>query len=147
MQQPSERKGRNLFVNRVTSRIATVVALSAIVLAAACSDATGPTPVTPTPVTPSPVVPAAMIEVGNLIEEMTDWALVSVDDTNTRSNLQGILLGLKGHLLEGKVLLCQQDVTSARGVIGSLDDIQQVGLAPVGLALDIVDETLTNASK
>lgn len=148
MSQSSEKNSRGRMIRRVTSRIVTTGLLGAIVFAAACSDATGPTPVTPPAVTPPPVavVPQVMIDMAGSIDPMTEWFLQWFEDQTAKSNIQGMLSGLKGHLSDGKVLLSQQDVTAVRGVLGSLDDTQRVELAPIDRAMDVVDELLTKVS-
>jgi hypothetical protein len=136
------------WILRALPRAMMVAAVSAIVLVAACSDATGPEPVKPPEPTPTtPAVPAAMIAMAGDIDPMTEQFMPAVEDATAKSNLQGLLTGLKGHLTAGNVVLCQQDVTSARGVLSSLSDDQQVGVAPIGMALDVVDGLLTSLAK
>lgn len=142
MGRHSERKGSGFRMSRVA--MATVFA-GVFVFAAACSDSTGPkeaTPVTP-PVTEAPV-PAAMVSVAGDLDAMTGQFMQSLDDdTDNQARLAGALSGLKGHLTAGNVLLCQQDVTAARGVIDSLDDSHKIELSPIGLALDVVLDVLS----
>jgi hypothetical protein len=128
-------------------RVVTAIAFAGVfVFAAACTDSTAPKEVTPTPVTPPPEtpVPAAMVSVAGELDGMTTQFMSSLDDDATnQAKLAGALSGLKGHLLAGNVLLCQQDVTAAHGIIDSLDDDHQIGLAPIGLALDVVVDVLS----
>jgi hypothetical protein len=54
---------------------------------------------------------------------------------------------MKGHLRSGNTSLIQQDVTQARGIIGSLTYVQQVDVGPVTLALDVVQRAVDGSSK
>ena len=131
-------------------RVATAIAFAGVfVFAAACTDSTGPKEVTPVvpPVTEAPV-PAAMVSVAGELDGMTGQFMQSLDDDAPNlEKLTGTLAGLKGHLIAGNVLLCQQDVTAAHGVIDSLDDTHQIALSPIGLALDVVIDVLSGLTK
>jgi hypothetical protein len=132
---------RNVFF---APRAARVIAFSgAVALVAACTDSTAPPP--PPPV--EPPVPPALVSVAASLDDMTQWWMPSLQDATVRTNLQEILAGLKGHLNGGKVTLCQQDVTSARGVLSSVSDVEQVETGPIGVALDVVQATLDGVSK
>ncbi|HUR00873.1 MAG TPA: hypothetical protein VM166_15595 [Gemmatimonadaceae bacterium] len=102
------------------------------------------TPPVVTPPTTGAPVPAAMIAVAAEIDGMTDQFMVSLDDDPTsKAKLSSALSALKGHLVAGNVPLCNEDVAIARGIIDSLDITNQIELAPVGLALDVVEKVLS----
>ena len=124
----------------------TIGVSGAIALLAACSDTTGPTANIPASPIATPI-PAPMVNVANSLDDMTSWWMPSVQSETDRSNIQQILTGLKAHLNVGNVLVCQQDVTDARGALSRLSDSQQVETAPIGVALDIVQSTLDGLSK
>ena len=126
---------------RIVATIAVIASLGA------CSEATAPE-VAVVPATPFEVpTPAAMIEVAGSLDDMTQWWMPSIDDETQRNNLQQTLTTLKSHLNAGNILLCQQDVTDARGALSKLSEAQQVETAPVGVALDIVQSLLDNLAK
>jgi hypothetical protein len=86
-----------------------------------------------------------MVSVAGELDGMTEMFMQTLDDdAPNQAKLAGALSGLKGHLTAGNVLLCQQDVTAARGVIDSADAYHQIGLAPIGLALDVVVNVLNS---
>jgi hypothetical protein len=127
-----------------TRAIASIAVIGALT---ACSETTSPE-ITQTPATPiEGPAPAAMIEVAGALDDMTEWWMPSVADETERNNLQQTLTSLKSHLNAGKILLCQQDVTDARGALSRLSEAQQVETAPVGVALDNVQSLLDNLAK
>ena len=145
VRKSEELQNRNGLRNRNPGRIMAAIAFAGVfIFAAACTDATGPKEVTPTtpPVTEAPV-PAAMVDVANDLDGMTSQFMVTLDDdAPTQAKLAGYLSGLKGHLIAGNALACQQDVTSAKGLIDSLDSWRQVELSPIEMALDVVLDVL-----
>jgi hypothetical protein len=131
------------------SRIARVIALSAIVVVAGCEDVTAPNE----EVSTAPELrlsAAATDELGSLgssLDDMTGWSLAALPNAQGKANIVGILNGLKGHLASGKIAACQQDVADARAILGSLSQNEQVEIGGVGATLDLIQAALDKASQ
>ena len=131
------------------SRIARLIALSAVVALAACEDVTAPQE----EVTTAPELrlsQGAVDELGSLgsaLDDMTGWSLAALPNAEGKANIVGILNGLKGHLASGKIAACQQAVTDARAILGSLSANEQVEVGGVGATLDLIQAALDKASQ
>src|SRR4026209_2818948 len=104
------------------SRIARVLALSAMVVLAGCEDVTAPQE----EVTAAPELKLSqgvVNELGTLstsLDDMTGWSLAALPNAQGKANIVGILNGLRGHLASGKIAACQPDEAEARAVLGAL---------------------------
>jgi hypothetical protein len=132
-------------------RVVQLVALSSVIALAACQDVTAPDQgaaldASSLRLTQSSVTDQ-LAELGSSLDEMTGWSLVVLPDGQGRTQIVGILKGLKGHLASGKIAACQQDVTDARSFLGSLTRNDQVELGGVGVTLDLIQYTLDKASQ
>jgi hypothetical protein len=131
------------------SRIARVLALSAVLGLGACEDVTAPME----EVTAAPelrLAQGAADELGALgssLDDMTGWSLAALPDAQGKANIVGILNGLKGHLASGKIAACAQDVADARAILGSLSQNEQVEVGGVGATLDLIQAALDKASQ
>jgi hypothetical protein len=127
------------------ARIARAVAIGSVVVFAACTDTTTPQKVatsTPeTPATPAPLTPLGMI--GESLETETTAFLVGMHDDTDRANLQAALNTLGVDLVANNVAASTKDLATCRGLIAAVDEGQQVELAPISLALDIVELALS----
>jgi hypothetical protein len=126
-----------------------VIVLSAVVALAGCEDVTAPQE----EVTAAPELrlsATAADELGSLsssLDDMTGWSLAALPNAQGKANIVGILNGLKGHLASGKIAACQQDVTDARAILGSLTENEQVEIGGVGATLDLIQAALDKASQ
>ena len=131
------------------SRVARVIALSAVVAVAACEDVTAPQE----EVTTAPELRLAqgaadeLSTLGASLDDMTGWSLAALPNAQGKANIVGILNGLKGHLASGKIAACQQAVTDARAILGSLSENEQVEVGGVGATLDLIQAALDKASQ
>lgn len=131
------------------SRIARVIALSAIVVLAGCEDVTAPQE----EVTTAPELKlsqAAVDQLGSLstsLDDMTGWSLAALPNAQGKANIVGILNGLRGHLASGAIAACAQDVANARAILGSFSQNEQVEVGGVGATLDLVQAALDKASQ
>lgn len=126
------------------------VTLSAVT-ALACEDATAPEQAASTVEQAPRFAQSAsgdlLSSLGSNLDDMTGWSLAALPDSKGKANIVAILNGLKGHLNSGRIDACQQDVTDARAILGSLTDVQQVEVGHVGVALDLIQAALDSASK
>ena len=127
-----------------------LVALSCVCILAACEEITGPEVEAAAP--PAPTFSQSgtvntLASLSSSLDDMTMWSLATLQDNTQRGSLAGVLSGLKGHLKSGNAALCQEDVTKARGILAALPDVQQVELGHVGLALDVVQQSLDGGSQ
>jgi len=131
------------------SRIARVLALSAMVVLAGCEDVTAPQE----EVTAAPELKLSqgvVNELGTLstsLDDMTGWSLAALPNAQGKANIVGILNGLRGHLASGAIAACVQDVTNARAILGSLTQNEQVEVGGVGATLDLIQAALDKASQ
>ena len=129
-------------------RVVQIIALSGVIAMAACQDATAPQEVTKVP--EMRLSQQAGDELGSLsssLDDMTGWSLAALPDARGRTNIVGILNGLKGHLASGSIAACQQDVDDARAFLGSLTQNEQTEIGAVGATLDLIQAALSNASQ
>jgi hypothetical protein len=126
------------------------VVLCGVFTLAACQDVTAPEKVEAVPQALSLSQQSAQDELASLasnLDDFTGWSLAALPDAKGRTNIVGILNGLKGHLSSGKIAACQQDVTDARAILGSLTEVQQIEVGSVGVALDVIQAALDKASQ
>ena len=142
---------RNPDLRIFRSRIAQLLALGGVITSASCKDATAPESVqksgAPTLALAQSV---AVDDLGTLsasLDDMTVWSLVSLPEGKGRQNIVGTLEGLRGHLKSGNVAACQQDITSARNFIDSLNEQQRVEIGAVGVTLDLIQSALDKAAQ
>jgi hypothetical protein len=130
-------------------RVVQLIALSGVFALAACEDVTAPLkegPLPPPAVMLSQSASSKLESLGSSLDDMTGWSLLALPDGQGRANIIGKLNGLKGHLNSKQVAACQQDVTDARALLGSLSEVEQVEVGHVGLALDVVQAALDSIS-
>jgi hypothetical protein len=141
---------------RITSSLATtyrfsfakIFALSGVIAMAACQDTTAPEEVKTAPALR--MSQTATDELGNLsasLDDMTGWSLVALPDSQGRTNIVGLLNGLKGHLASGKIAACQQDIDDARAILGGLTENERTEIGAVGATLDLIQSALNKASQ
>ena len=131
-------------------RAARHVVLCGVFAMAACQDVTAPEEVAAVPQALSFSQQSAKDEIASLasnLDDFTGWSLAALPDAKGKANIVGILNGLKGHLNSGKIAACQQDVTDARAILGSLDEVQQTEVGSIGVALDVIQAALDKASQ
>jgi hypothetical protein len=131
------------------SRVSPAV-LCGVVVLAACQDATGPENVDAVPQALRFSQESVRDEIASLasnLDDFTGWSLAALPDAKGKANIVGILSGLKGHLNSGRISACQQDVTDARAILGSLSEVQQVEVGSIGVALDVIQAALDKASQ
>lgn len=117
---------------------------------AACQDVTAPEKVEATPQVLGLTLGSATDEIASLasnLDDFTGWSLAALPDAKGKASIVGILSGLKGHLNSGKIAACQQDVTDARLILGSLSAVEQVEVGSIGVALDVIQAALDRASQ
>ena len=130
-------------------RFVQIVAMSGVIAIAACQDATAPEGVQKA----APELRMSQTgtdELGSLsssLDDMTGWSLAALPDARGRTNIVGILNGLKGHLASGQIAACQQDVDGARAFLGTLTQNEQTEIGAVGATLDLIQAALNNASQ
>jgi hypothetical protein len=131
------------------SRFVQIIAMSGVIAVAACQDALAPEEVKPAELRmgQSSAASDALATLSTDLDDMTGFSLAALPDDKGKANIVGVLHGLKGHLKSGSIAACQQDVTDARTWFGSLSDVQKVEVGHVGLALDVIQAALDNASK
>jgi len=130
-------------------RFAQVIAVSGVIAIAACQDATAPDQVEQAAPNSLRLTQNSADELGSLsssLDDMTGWSLAALPDGTGKTNIVGLLNGLKGHLASGKIAACQQDLDDARAWFGSLDTNQQTEIGAVGVTLDRIQAALNNAS-
>ena len=141
---------------RITSSLATtyrfrfvqILAMSGVIVIAACQDTTAPEEVKAKP--ELRMSQTASDELGTLssnLDDFTGFSLAALPDGSGKANIVGVLNGLKGHLKSGSIAACQQDVDNARAWFGGLTDVQKVEVGHVSLALDVIQVALDGASK
>jgi hypothetical protein len=131
-------------------RAARHVVLCGVFALAACQDVTAPEQVEAVPQALRMSQSAAADEIASLasnLDDFTGWSLAALPNAQGKANIVGILNGLKGHLSSGKIAACQQDVTDARAILGSLTEVQQVEVGSIGVALDVIQAALDKASQ
>jgi hypothetical protein len=131
---------RNVFLG------ARVIAMAGVIaFAAACTDTTTPqkvaTPTPETPATPAPTTPLGLL--GASLETETTNFLPGMHDDTARADLQAALNTLGVDLVANNVSASTKDLATCRGMIAVVDDVQQVELAPISLALDVVELALS----
>jgi hypothetical protein len=134
-----------------SSRVAQTLVLSGVIATAACQEATGPEEIAPAePSLRAAVSQEAKDELASLSDNMDDftgWSLVALPDGKGKTNIVGVLNGLKGHLKAGKLAMCQQDVTDARSWFASLSEQEQTEVGAIGVALDLIQAGLDKAAQ
>ena len=137
------------FISRF--RVAHLVVLNGVIALTACQDVTAPEPVTSAAPSSLRLDRAAatdeLKQLGSDMDTMTGWSLISLTDGQIRSNIVGILNGLKGHLASGRIDACQDDVTQGRAWFASLTESQQSEQGNIGVTLDLIQSVLDNASQ
>lgn len=129
------------------SRTAQLIALSSVIAMAACSDVTAPDKVeAAAPELTSPQS-AGVKDLSASLDDMTGWSLITLGEGEVRTNIVGILSGLKGHLASGKINLCQDDVTKGREWYASLSESDQAEQGNISVTLDLIQSVLDNASQ
>ena len=126
------------------------VVLCGVFTMAACQDVTSPEQVSAVPQALSLTQQSSADELATLganLDDITGWSLAALPNQQGQTNIVGILNGLKGHLSSGKIAACQQDITDARAILGSLTEVQQVEVGSVGVALDVIQAALDKASQ
>ena len=127
------------------------IVLCGVFTIAACQDVTAPEEkVAAVPQALSLSQESARDEIASLatnLDDFTGWSLAALPDAKGKTNIVGILNGLKGHLNSGKIAACQQDVTDARAILGSLTEMEKVEVGSVGVALDVIQAALDKASQ
>ena len=132
-----------------TTRLFQTFAMSGVIAIAACQDATAPEEIQKA----GPELRMSQTssdELGTLsanLDDFTGFSLAALPDGNGKANIVGVLNGLKGHLKSGSIAACQQDVNDARSWFNGLSDQQKTEQGAVGLALDVIQASLDNASK
>jgi len=126
------------------------VVLCGVFAMAACQDVTAPEKVEAVAPELRMSQESAKDEIASLasnLDDFTGWSLAALPDAKGKANIVGILNGLKGHLNSGKITACQQDVTDARAILGSLSEVEQVEVGSIGVALDVIQAALDKASQ
>jgi len=128
---------RKVFSGARVARAA--IAAGGLLAIAACQDVTAPEKPEVSPAIRMSNAPGDVLgTLSSNLDDMTSWSLVALPDGTGKTNIVGLLNGLKGHLKSGQVAACQQDITDARAFLGSLSDVQQVEVGQVGVALDVI---------
>ena len=131
-------------------RGAQVIALSGMMTMAACQDVTAPEKIetaAPSTLSFSQASADELANLGSNLDDMTGWSLAALPDARGKTNIVGILNGLKGHLASGRIAACQQDITDARAFLGSLSQNEQTEIGGVGVTLDLIQSALDKASQ
>ena len=142
--------GEKMVGSRVMIRAAQLVAASAVlVVFAACSEPTAPDAAQiAAPVLTAPSAStSALKDLSASLDDMTGWSLITLTDGQTRTNIVGILNGLKGHLASGKIAACQDDITQGRAWYASLSDSEQGEQGNISVTLDLIQSVLDSASQ
>ena len=131
-------------------RAARHVVLCGVFALAACQDVTAPQQVEAVGPELRMSQESARDEIASLaanLDDFTGWSLAALPNGQGRANIVGILNGLKGHLNSGRIDVCQQDVTDARAILGSLTEVQRTDVGAIGVALDVIQATLDKAAQ
>ena len=131
-------------------RVAQALVMGGVITAVGCKDSTAPRKMEAPQALALGVTQSADDELGRLsasLDDMTGWSLASLTDDQKRTNIVGILNGLKGHLKGGKIDASRQDVTDARAFLESLDEQKRVELGAVAITLDLIQSALDSASQ
>lgn len=115
---------------------------------AACQDVIAPDQVAKVPELrlSSQATADQLATLGANLDDMTSWSLAALPDGDGKANIVTVLGSLKQHLTSGSIAACQQDVKDARGFLTALNDVQEVDLGAVGLALDVVQQAIDSTT-
>ena len=127
---------------RVGFRIPTAIAIACFVAITGCGEPTGPRTICCiTHPQPEQIVNALAV----LAPELHDAADVfaqGVGDNTLRAKAELAVNRLADQFLAGKVAGSRAALAQARSLLVNLDDISAIELAPVGLALDYVEQRM-----
>jgi hypothetical protein len=132
------------------SRTAQLIALSSVIAIAACNDVTAPDgaeAAAPELVAAQSATLSDLKYLSAGLDDMTGWSLITLGEGEARTNIVGILNGLKGHLASGKIAACQDDVTQGRAWFASLTEAEQSEQGNIGVTLDLIQSVLDQASQ
>ena len=121
------------------SRIPAMTAIACLVVLAACGEPTGPRTIC---CYTEPKPEQTIIDLAVLATELHDAADVfaqGVANTTLRGKAQLAVNGLADQLLTGKVAASRAALVQARSLIANPDEISEIEVAPVGLALDHIE--------
>ena len=124
------------------SPLAVAIAIACFVAITSCGEPTGPrTMCCQTEPRPEQIVSGLAV----LAPELHDAADVfaqGAEDKDLRSKAELAVNRLADELLSGKVQSSRAALFQARLLLASLNDIQAIDLAPVGLALDYIERRM-----
>ena len=133
----------------IAARVARAIAISSVVAFGACTDTTAPqkveTPIPETPTAPASLTPLGLL--GASLEDETTMFLTGMHDDTDRASLERSLKSLSADLISNDVPRSAEDVAAARRLINAVDDVQQVELGPISLALEVIELALNETEK
>ena len=127
---------------RKGSRIPAMIAIACFVALSGCGEPTGPRTICCyTEPKPEPTI----IDLAALAPELHDAADVfaqGVENATLRGKAELAVNGVADQLLTGKVAASRAALVQARSLLANPDQISEIELAPVGLALDHIERRM-----